>query len=93
MLVVATERFATFFDTNVATFETAIRNRPYLAIGVQLPIWIVGIEPEDFETRIKPRYEEMFQLCALNDVRCHPFESVFRSPLRVDDSSEAEMSP
>jgi Restriction endonuclease BglII len=90
VLVVATERFAAFFDTNVATNESALRNKPYLAIGVQMPIWVIGIEPEDFTQALKPRYDEMHELCARNDLACHPFETVLRAPLPEASSADVD---
>jgi hypothetical protein len=87
VLVVATDRLARFFDSGVATFEAAMRNRPYLAIGVQMPVWFVGIEPSDF-SEISARYEEMRRLCEENGVECHTFEAAFGEPPRlpVDES-------
>lgn len=90
VLVVATQRFAQFFDTNVATYETALRNRPYLAIGVQMPIWIVGIEPEDFVRGVGARYAEMFELCKKNAVECHSFDAVLASHGEGIRSAEIE---
>jgi hypothetical protein len=79
VLVVATDKLARFFDSNVATFEIAVRNKPYLAIGVQMPIWIIGIEPDDFEFSIGPRYREMWELCRANGVIAHTWEDAIGS--------------
>jgi hypothetical protein len=76
VLVVATERFARFFDSGVATFEGVQRLLPYLALGIQMPIWIVGIEPADFHG-IGERYEEMRRLCEANGLACHPWDVAF----------------
>lgn len=81
VLVVATDKLARFFDSGVATFEVADKNRPFLAIGVQMPIWIIGIEPDDFEFSIGQRYREMWALCQENGVDCHSWESAFGAPL------------
>jgi hypothetical protein len=90
VLVVATQKFAAFFDTNVATFESAIRNRPYLAIGVQMPMWIVGIEPEDFQSTIRPSYDAMHLLCTANGLQCHGYEAVFGAPAERDISGDLD---
>lgn len=87
VLIVATERFARFFDSGVATFETLQRLLPYLALGIQMPIWIVGIEPADFGA-IGERYEEMRRLCEENGVQCHPWDLAFGAELPV-----AELPP
>jgi hypothetical protein len=81
VLVVATDRLARFFDSGVATFEIAEKSRPFLAIGVQMPIWIIGIEPDDFEFEIGPRYREMWELCRANGVDCHPWETAMGVPV------------
>jgi hypothetical protein len=80
VLVVATERLARFFDSNVATYETAQRNKPYLAIGVQMPVWIVGIEPDDGFAEIGTQYEAMRALCTANGVDCHSFDTAIGAP-------------
>ncbi|MEX1264633.1 MAG: BglII/BstYI family type II restriction endonuclease [Actinomycetota bacterium] len=74
VLVVATDKLARFFDSGVATFEIADKSRPFLAIGVQMPIWIIGIEPDDFEFAIGRRYREMWDLCRQQGVECHPWK-------------------
>ena len=70
VLVVATQRFAKFFDSGVANFEAAMRDLPYLAIGIQMPIWFVGIEPSNFD-EVGERYEEMRALCQSTDWTIH----------------------
>ena len=81
-LIVATERFARFFDSGVATFESVRRLLPYLSVGIQMPIWIVGIEPSEFSA-IGERYEEMRRLCEANGVECHSFELAFGAEIPV----------
>ena len=57
VLVVATDRFSRFFDSGVATFEIAERNRPFLAIGIQMPLWINGgMNLKTSTQRSVPRY-------------------------------------
>jgi hypothetical protein len=74
VLIVATERLAKYFDSGVATFEAAKRHIPYLAMGIQMPIWIVGFEPESFKD-IEVRYKEMHAICVENGLDCHTFEA------------------
>jgi hypothetical protein len=83
VLVTATERLAKFFDSGVTTFEAARRYRPYLAIGVQMPVWIIGMEPSDF-SEIGFRYEEMRLLCEENGLACHPFGLALGADIPVD---------
>lgn len=85
VLVVATDKLARFFDSGVATFEVADKSRPFLAIGVQMPIWIIGIEPDDFEFAIGPRYREMWALCNTHGVHCHSWEAAIGAPA-IDNS-------
>ncbi len=96
VVVVATERFARFFDSGVATFEGVQRLLPYFAVGIQMPIWIVGIEPVDFAA-IGERYEEMRRLCEANGLPCHPWDVAFGAPpvaeLPPEDGGEEPAQP
>ena len=73
VLVLATSRFARLFDQGVATFEQAVALKPYLAIGISMPIWIVGVEPEDFSPLVAC-YRSMQEVAEQNGARCHSFE-------------------
>lgn len=92
VLVTATERLAKFFDSGVTTFESARRHRPYLAIGVQMPVWIVGLEPSDFSD-IGHRYEEMRLLCEEHGVSCHDFGTALGAEVAVDEEARSESDP
>ena len=72
VLVAASERLARFFDSGITTFEAASRYLPYLAIGIQMPICFIGIEPDSFD-EIGERYEELRALCKEHGLECHPF--------------------
>jgi len=85
VLLVATDRFARFFDSGVTTYEGARRAKPYMAIGLQMPVWIIGIEPLSFDL-IQGRYGEMWELCKENGLDCHTFDSVVTS-----DEASAEV--
>ena len=83
-----TQRFAKFFDSGIATYEAALRHLPYLAIGIQMPIWFVGIEPSDFDA-IGERYEQMRALCEENGLPCHSFEVALGAPIEVESEKGA----
>ena len=85
VLVTATTRFAKFFDQGVATFENAVATKPYMSIGIQMPLWIVGIEPADW-SQIQAKYEEMQLVCQENGLDSHDFADVFGAP--IDPSEE-----
>lgn len=80
VLIVATVQLAKLFDSGVGTFEQAISLLPYMKIGIQMPVWIVGIEPTSWEP-IKERYDWMYRVATQNGVECHEFETVFRAAL------------
>ena len=89
VLITATRRFAKFFDSGVATYEGALRDVPYLAIGIQMPICFIGIEPDSFD-EIGARYEEMRALCEENGVECHSFEVALGASVDVEAEAEGE---
>ena len=74
-LIVATDRLARFFDSGITTFEQVHSLLPYMAIGIQMPIWIVGIEPESFDD-VRLRYNEMKVVAESNGLPCHSYEDV-----------------
>ena len=76
VLIVATAQVAKFFDSGVATFEQAVGLLPYMRIGIQMPIWIVGLEPVSWDP-IRERYDLMHSVATRNGVSCHPFDVVF----------------
>lgn len=88
VLVTAMDRMARFHDQGVTTFETVERLLPYMAIGIQMPIWVVGLEPADW-TPIKIRYKEMQSICFDNDVECHAFDIVFGQEVVVQVEGES----
>jgi len=53
VLVVPTQRFANTIDENVAHYERVVRELPYAKMSITLPIWIIGIEPEEAEDETK----------------------------------------
>jgi hypothetical protein len=80
VLIVATAQMAKFFDSGVATFEQAVGLIPYMRIGIQMPVWIVGIEPSSWEP-VRERYELMQRVATDNQLQCHAFEVIFGSVL------------
>jgi hypothetical protein len=79
---------ARFFDQGVATFEEAVHLLPYMAIGIQMPIWVVGIEPDDF-SEVRSHYDAMFAVATANGVACHSFESVWGAAMPIDEPGSA----
>jgi hypothetical protein len=80
ILIVATTQLAKFFDSGVATFEQAAGLVPYMRIGIQMPVWIVGIEPPTWES-VQDRYIEMNIVASENGLECHDFDTIFGSML------------
>ncbi len=85
ILVTATERLAKFFDSGVSSLEAAQRLLPFMAIGIQMPIWIIGIEPTDF-SEIGERYDEMANLCRENGVDCHSFDTAVGAKIPIEEA-------
>ena len=73
VLVAATSRLARLFDQGVASFEYLLTLREYLSIGLQMPVWIVGLDASNW-TDIHQRYDEMYAVATANGIECHPFE-------------------
>lgn len=85
VLVAGTQLTMKFCDQGVTTFEAAERMLPYLGIGIQMPIWVVGLEPDDWSS-VKHRYEQMFEEAISHEVECHEFETIYGAAL---DPAEA----
>jgi hypothetical protein len=92
VLIAATDRLARYFDSGVTTFETATRAMPYMALGLQMPVWIIGIEPVSYG-RLGERYTELWDLCSDNGLDCHAFDATVHpaemAPLDQADEEEA----
>jgi hypothetical protein len=88
VLVTGTRQMMKFADQGQATYETAARLVPYLSIGIQMPIWIVGIEPDDWNP-IKTRYEEMRDVASANGVDCYDFETAHGAEIEVEVPPES----
>lgn len=56
ILVVPTQHFANLIDENVAYFERVERELPWAKMSLTLPIWVIGIEPDD-EAMVRQCYE------------------------------------
>lgn len=48
VLVVPTQSFANLIDENVAYYERVKRELPWAKMSLTLPIWVVGVEPQDY---------------------------------------------
>lgn len=78
VLITATREMGKFFDSGIATYEQAVSLLPYMRIGIQMPIWLIGIEPRDWAP-VETRYQEMYELVTQNGIRCHTFDDVRRA--------------
>jgi hypothetical protein len=89
VLIVATKRLAKFFDSGVASYEAALRDIPFLAVGIQMPICFIGLEPNSFD-EIGNRYEEMRMLCEANGLECHDFAAALGADVQIESEPGAE---
>jgi len=94
VLVVPTQPFANLIDENVAYFERVCRELPWAKMSLTLPIWVIGIEPDDFDP-IRECYEaaaEAFissQKVSNPEISAIPFEQRVREEGPEDlDSAE-----
>ncbi|MDP9021598.1 MAG: hypothetical protein M3N57_02650, partial [Actinomycetota bacterium] len=60
VLIVPMKRFANLIDENVAYMERISRELPTAKMSLTLPIWVIGVEPEDYAP-IEKRYDEGFE--------------------------------
>lgn len=88
VLIVAMNRLAKFFDSGVASFEAAQRDIPFLAIGVQMPICLLGFEPSSYDA-IRSHYEQMRSLCSDNGLDCHSFDVALGANVRTEEEPGA----
>ncbi len=56
VLVVPTQAFSNLIDENIANFERVARELPWAKMSLTLPIWVIGIEPDDYSA-IQACYE------------------------------------
>jgi hypothetical protein len=89
VLITATRKLMKFHDSGVATYEKVVSMLPYMRIGVQMPIWIVGIEPVEWEP-VRQRYKEMFATATENGDKCITFEDAFGADLPVEEDVTVE---
>lgn len=87
VLITATAQTAKFFDSGVATFEQAIGLLPYMKIGIQMPIWIVGLEPSDWHP-VNARYDEMHTVAISNGLECHSYGDVLGAAASISEIVE-----
>lgn len=90
VLIVATAQMAKFFDSGVATYEQAVNLIPYMRIGIQMPIWVIGIQPASWEP-VKERYDQMYEVATVNEVPCHPFAAVSGAQMEPEIPGTAAM--
>jgi hypothetical protein len=73
VLVTAVKALARLHDSGITTYQKVEQLIPYMSVGVQMPIWIIGLEPDDIKP-LRARYMEMFQVAEANGVECHPLD-------------------
>lgn len=94
VLVVPMQGFANLIDENVAYFERVVRELPWAKMSLTLPIWVVGIEPLDYEP-----IRECYERAASNFISAQvqqgqnvvriPFDTrLIEEPAPVDAGSE-----
>jgi len=90
VLVVPKQWFANLIDENVAYYERVLRELPWAKMSLTLPIWVLGIEPED-DTDIRARYDEAVDLA----VQASAAEGKVRVPIgfaqRVAEEAEEDV--
>jgi hypothetical protein len=87
VLVTATRQLMKFHDSGVTTHELIDGLRPYLALSIQMPIWIVGLEPDTWSA-IQDRYDEMYDVTTTNGEAAHPFSDIFGAAIAIEDTPE-----
>jgi hypothetical protein len=90
VLIVATAQMAKYFDSGVTTYEQAVNLIPYMRIGIQMPVWVIGIEPADW-THVEQRYNHMFEVATANGIACHGFETIRGARLEPDVPAQAPL--
>lgn len=91
VLVTAEASLAKFFDSGVATYEIAIGLLEYMSIGIQVPVWIIGLQLDGWDP-VRDRYEEMREEAEANGVACHTFEDALGAvdePIEVAEPAES----
>jgi Restriction endonuclease BglII len=84
VLVTGTRQLMKFHDSGVTTFEKVQQTIPYLRIAVQMPVWIIGLEPDSWEP-IRVRYNEMNEEATAHGDVCLTYDEAFGAPLPVDE--------
>lgn len=57
VLVVPLQGFANLIDENIAYFERVSRELPWAKMSLMLPIWVIGVEPDDYQP-VRAAYDE-----------------------------------
>lgn len=87
VIVLATKRVARFFDSGVASYEQMIGLKDYLSIGIQMPIWIVGLDIANWD-ELRASYDNMYAVATENNVPCHSFDVIIAND--DEDASTGE---
>jgi hypothetical protein len=88
ILIVATQMFANLIDENVAYWERVNRELPSAKMSLTLPIWVIGIEPDNFEP-FKHAYDKAFEV-----LRAEPgYQNIAKIPYEDRIQEEASQDP
>lgn len=74
VLIVPTQALANLIDENVAYFERVARELPWAKMSLTLPIWVLGIEPLDYEP-IRTCYYAAAETAGVEASQTVPFEA------------------
>jgi hypothetical protein len=75
VLVVPMREFANLIDENVVNFERVSRELPWAKMSLTLPIWVIGIEPDDYGP-VRDCYETAAaSLAASSGAQVIPFDT------------------
>lgn len=87
VLVVPMRRFANLIDENVVNFERVARELPWAKMSLTLPIWVVGIEPDGYDS-IKACYDR----AATAFLKSHPDSRAIEFDSRLVEAPEDDGS-
>lgn len=82
VLVMATKRTCGLFDSGVTEYERVVGRLPYIHMSTAMPLWLIGIEPEDFAP-VETRYIEMAATLDGNGITAVPWEKYQRPYLKT----------
>ena len=89
VLVTPVSRLARLHDSGVTTFEKIQGLMPYLAVSIQMPIWVIGLEPESFDS-LRIRYGQMAAEAEAHGQLCHSVDDAMRGDFTEDENESGD---